>query len=121
MSRMICDPVAPSARRIPSSRVRSLTELAISPWIPIAASSSATAPSPRTSVIMNRWSASDADCTSVMLSILAMGSIGSTAPIERRRPSTTGATGPDVRTTQAGENQVWTSLRKLPLTCDAGM
>ena len=69
---------------------------------------------------MKRCCARDADCTSAMLSIFAMGSSGSTAATDCRIASGSPATGPIDRTTHDGENQVCTIRIIAPLVWVAG-
>ena len=69
---------------------------------------------------MKRCRASDADCTSAIVSTLATGSIGSTVATARRMASATAETGADDRTTHDGENHTWTPRKKLLLVCAAG-
>ena len=88
--------------------------------MPIAASRSATTPSPVTRLIMKRCRASDADCTSAIDSIFAIGSSGSTSATACRIASATVPVGADDRITHAGENHVCTWRRKALSTCADG-
>jgi hypothetical protein len=89
---------APSAMRIPSSRRRWVTEYAITPYSPSAASTSAVAPNAARSTRLNRRGASGAATTSSMARNRG-GAVGATSAATRRAAAISRAAPPSPAST----------------------